>query len=354
VESTIEEWQHRIAAARATQQPLRLRGAGSKDFYGEPPSDGHAALDTRAWRGIVDYQPSELFITARCGTPLAEIESALAEHGQMLAFEPPYFGSDATLGGCIATGLSGPRRMRAGAARDFMLGARLLDGHARVRTFGGQVMKNVAGFDVSRLLAGSLGTLGILLEVSLKTLPRPVQELSLRLEMDEAGAMVACNRWVAQALPISASCWHAGTLHLRLSGAPTAIRSAQLSIGGETMDGDAFWRDLREQRHGFFGGAGDVWRLALPALTPPSQLPATGLVEWLGAQRWMRDIDDADALRSRVVSLGGHATLFRSGRRSATPRFQALSPQLLALHRRLKTAFDPDGVFNPGRMYSAF
>jgi glycolate oxidase FAD binding subunit len=357
--SIIEDWRASIATASATRTPLRVRGGGSKDFYGEPPNARHTVLDTRAYRGIVDYEPSELVITARCGTPLAEIEAALAEHGQMLAFEPPHFGEGAadtaTIGGCVAAGLSGPRRMNSGSVRDFVLGASLLDGTGCVRTFGGQVMKNVAGFDVSRLLAGSLGTLGLILDVSLKTLPRPVQEVTLRLEMNEAAAIVASNRWVAQALPLSASCWHAGTLHLRLSGAPTAIRSAQAVIGGELVaDGDAFWRHLREQRHVFFRGTGDLWRVALPALTAPGKLPATGLAEWFGAQRWLREVDDAAGLRERVAALGGHATLFRSEGETQLQRFHTLAPPLLALHRRLKSVFDPHTIFNPGRMYPDF
>jgi len=351
----IEDWRASIATARATRVPLRLRGGDSKHFYGEAPQQQHTALETRAWQGIVDYEPSELVITARCGTPLADIEAALAERGQMLAFEPPHFGSEATLGGCIASGLSGPRRMSAGSVRDFVLGARLLDGEGCIRTFGGQVMKNVAGFDVSRLLTGSLGTLGILLDVSLKTLPRPVQEVTLRLEMNEADAIVAGNRWLAQALPLSASCWHAGVLHIRLSGAPTAIRSAQAVIGGETViHGDAFWRDLREQHQAFFRDAGDLWRVSVPALTAPEQLPAAGISEWFGAQRWLRDVGDPMVLRARVALLGGHATLFRSAGKTEAPRFQPLAPPLLALHRRLKAVFDPHGIFNPGRMYSEF
>lgn len=356
MESMIEDWRARIAAASATRTPLRVRGGGSKDFYGEAPNEVHTLLDTRTYRGVVDYEPSELFITARCGTPLAEIEETLAERGQMLAFEPPHFGTGAddvaTIGGCIAAGLSGPRRMNSGAVRDFVLGARLLDGTGHVRTFGGQVIKNVAGFDVSRLLTGSLGTFGVILDVSLKTLPRPVQEVTLRLEMSEADAIVASNRWIGQALPLSASCWHAGVLHLRLSGAPTAIRSAQAQIGGEQIsDGDSLWQDLREQRHAFFHGAGDLWRISVPALVAPEQLPAIGLAEWFGAQRWLRNADDAMALRERAAALGGHATLFRSEGVAHVSRFQPLAPPLHALHQRLKAAFDPHAIFNPGRMY---
>lgn len=356
IDKMIEDWRASIATAAATHVPLRVRGGGSKDFYGETPNPAHAVIDTRAYRGVVEYEPSELYITARCGTPLSEIEATLAEHGQMLAFEPPHFSdTGATIGGCIAAGLSGPRRVSAGAVRDFVLGARLLDGTGCVRSFGGQVMKNVAGFDVSRMLAGSLGTLGVITEVSLKTLPRPVHELTLCLEMDEAAAIAATNRWMAQALPLSATCWRADVLHLRLSGAPTAIQSARMVIGGEVVaDDDAFWRDVREQRHAFFATTGDLWRVSVPALTPPSQLPGDVLSEWFGAQRWLRDVGDAKNLRAQVAALGGHATLFRSVEAARVGRFHPLAPPLLTLHQRLKAAFDPHGVFNPGRMYPDF
>ncbi|HTH94228.1 MAG TPA: glycolate oxidase subunit GlcE [Rhodocyclaceae bacterium] len=355
----IDNWRASIATASATHVPLRVRGGGSKDFYGEMPDSSHTAINTRGYRGVVEYEPSELYITARCGTPLTEIEATLAECGQMLAFEPPHFSTasdtGATVGGCIAAGLSGPRRVSAGAVRDFVLGARLLDGTGCLRTFGGQVMKNVAGFDVSRMLAGSLGTLGIITEVSLKTLPRPAQELTLCLEMDEAEAIAATNRWMAQALPLSATCWRADVLHVRLSGAPTAIQSARAIIGGEIVADDVvFWRDVREQRHAFFATPGDLWRVSVPALTSPKQLPGNALSEWFGAQRWLRDVADAAALRAHVIALGGHATLFRSADTTRVARFQPLAPALLTLHQRLKTAFDPYGVFNPGRMYPDF
>jgi glycolate oxidase FAD binding subunit len=346
---TIEQFQERVRAAAAGRQPLRIRGGGSKDWYGQR-LEGEI-LDTRGYAGIVDYEPTELVITARCGTPLAEIESVLSEHKQMLAFEPPHFGPHATLGGTIAAGLAGPRRAASGGVRDFVLGAKLLDGKGDVLSFGGQVMKNVAGYDVSRLLAGSLGTLGLLLEVSVKVLPRPVAEKTLRLEMSEGDAIRTLNEWGGQPLPVSGSCWHNGLLCLRLSGAQAAVDAAVRQIGGEIVSSCAsFWAAIREQQHPFFGGTGALWRLSLPSTSAPLALGGTQLIEWGGAQRWLRTDLDAASIRSSVAALGGHATLFRGGDKSCGV-FQPLAPALARIHEGLKAAFDPAHIFNPGRMY---
>ena len=263
---TIERFQERVRAAAADGQPLCIRGGGSKHWYGGVPQG--AILDTREHAGIVDYEPTELVITARCGTPLAEIEALLARHKQMLAFEPPHFGPDATVGGTVAAGLCGPRRATSGSTRDFVLGARLLDGKGDVLSFGGKVMKNVAGYDVSRMLAGSLGTLGLLLDVSLKVLPRPFAETTLRFEMGEIEAIRRLNEWGGQPLPLSGSAWCDGVLALRLSGAEAAVDAAVRSLGGATLpDAAAFWTDVREQRHAFFAGDGPLWRLSVPSTT---------------------------------------------------------------------------------------
>ena len=230
--TTIEVLAERVRSAADSKTPLRIRGGGTKDFYGRVTQG--EVLDTRGYSGIVDYEPTELFVTARCGTSLAELERMLAERNQMLAFEPPHFG-DATVGGAIATGLSGPRRATSGAARDFVLGVRIVDGRGRDLRFGGQVMKNVAGYDVSRFLAGSLGTLALITEVSLKVLPVPSASATMVLEASEADAIMMMNRWAGQALPISATCFADGRLHVRLSGAAAALRAAQPKIGGETL-----------------------------------------------------------------------------------------------------------------------
>ena len=205
MDAVLEKLSETVRAAGRSKRALRLRGGGTKDFYGNA-LEGEV-LDTRGYSGIVTYEPSELVITARCGTRLAATESAMRERGQMLAFEPPHFGEGATLGGMVAAGLSGPRRQAAGALRDFVLGVKIMDGRGDVLSFGGQVMKNVAGYDVSRLMAGSLGTLGIILDVSLKALPRPAAEATLRLELPEDKAIEQLNRWGGKPLAIGASAW---------------------------------------------------------------------------------------------------------------------------------------------------
>jgi glycolate oxidase FAD binding subunit len=348
----IEQFRDQVLAAAADQRPLRIRGGGSKDWYGQSLQGD--ILDTRAFSGIVDYEPTELVITARCGTPLAEIEATLAERHQMLAFEPPHFGAGATFGGAVASGLSGPRRATSGAVRDFVLGAVLMDGKGEVLTFGGQVMKNVAGYDVSRLLAGSMGTLGLMLQHSVKVLPLAVREATLRFELSEIDAIRRLNEWGGQPLPISASCWHDGVMTVRLSGAQAAVDAAVRQFGGEAVaDGRGFWASLREQQHPFFAGAESLWRLSVPPTTGAIILKGEQLIEWGGAQRWLKaDGDAATArnIRSAVTAVGGHATLFRGGDKSVGV-FQPLAPAIARIHERLKTAFDPSHIFNPGRMY---
>lgn len=351
------EWSERVRAASARGTALRLRGGGTKDFYGNEPQG--EIFDTRSWQGIESHEPSELVITARAGTPLAEVESRLAEHRQMLAFEPPHFGDGATLGGCIAAGLAGPRRASAGYAwggvRDAVLGVRVIDGRGRLLRFGGTVIKNVAGYDVSRLMAGSLGTLGLIVDASIKVLPMPALELTLEFAMDEAQALRQLNDWGAQPLPLSASCWHAGRLQLRLSGAEPAVRAAAGCLGDarEVAAAGEFWRSLREQQHPYFAGALPLWRISLPSNAAPLGLPGVQLIEWGGALRWLRSEVPADLVRARAREMGGHATLFR-GASPRTAVFTPLPPALLAIHRRLKHEFDPAGIFNPGRMYPDF
>jgi len=353
MQNIIEQFSEAIRQAAATHQPLRLRGSGSKDFYGGSLSG--TVLDVRPCRGIVSYEPKELVLTAYAGTPLVEIETLLAENGQMLPFEPPHFGAEATLGGCIAAGLSGPRRAYQGAARDFMLGVRMLDGRGDLLTFGGQVMKNVAGYDVSRLQVGAMGTLGLLLEISLKVLPRPVAETTLRFDMEQAQALDAMNRWAGQALPLSASCHHDHALTIRLSGAASAVQAARLKLGGTMIEeGGQFWRGLREQTHDFFDAEMSLWRLSLPStaqpLVLPEKSPVTELIEWGGALRWCKTRADALTVRAVAEAAGGQATIFRGADKPAGA-FHPLPVALLEIHRKLKQTFDPHGVFNIGRMY---
>ncbi len=350
--TTLQDFADRIGHATATRMPLCIRGGGSKDWYGQDVQG--TVLDTTTYRGITDYEPTELVITARCGTPLAEIEAHLAQHGQMLAFEPPHFGPGATIGGTVAAGLSGPRRQAAGAVRDFVLGAVLVDGKGETLHFGGKVMKNVAGYDVSRLLAGSLGVFGLIAEVSLKVLPQPVAECTVRLHMNEDEALRRLNEWGGQPLPVSASSWHDGVLSVRLSGARSAVDAARKRIGGELLDdADGWWRALREHDGAFFADADSMWRLSLPTVAPPLALQGTQLIEWGGAQRWLRTDADAATVRAAAGKAGGHATLFRGGDGSVGV-FQPLAPAVLAIHRQLKNVFDPAGVLNRGRMYKDF
>ncbi|CAM9744218.1 unnamed protein product [Phaeothamnion confervicola] len=350
----------RVRAAAAAGTGLRLRGGGTKDFYGGPLSGD--VLDLREYAGITSYEPSELVATARCGTPLAEFEAALAANRQMLPFEPPHFGPGATLGGCVAAGLAGPRRaangLYYGAARDYVLGCTLMDASGGAMRFGGQVMKNVAGYDVSRLATGSMGTLGAILEVSLKVLPMPVAVATLRFAVDEAGAIRRLNDWGGRPIPVSASAWEAGALAVRLEGAEAAVHSACASLGGERVEpsqADAYWQGLRNHTAPFFASSsGPLWRVSVPSTIPPIA-PAGGspfeqLVEWGGALRWWKTDADASAVRRAAKAVGGHATLFRGGNKSAGV-FTPLDPVAARLHRNVKAVFDPAGIFNRGRMY---
>lgn len=348
----ITELIEKIQHAAAHSQTLAIRGSGSKAFYGGEPQG--ATLDVAAHRGIVDYAPSELVLTARAGTPLSEIEQLLREHNQMLAFEPPYFGSHATLGGCVASGLSGPRRPYSGAVRDFVLGVGMLDGRGQQLKFGGQVMKNVAGYDVSRLLSGSLGTLGVLLDVSLKVLPLPAAALSLRFAYDIQAAIRRMNAWSGQALPLSATCWQDGQLTIRLEGTQRAIQAAREKLGGElVVDDTAFWRDIREQRATFFLSPLPLWRLSVPSTAATLMLQGTQLIEWGGALRWLLSDAVPGTIRDAAAAAGGQATLFRGGdKRSGV--FHPLPSALLAIQQRIKDNFDPHGIFNPRRLFREF
>ena len=340
----------REAGARGTR--LRIRGGGTKDFYGGA-LEGEI-LDTRSLNGIVDYEPAELVITARAGTPLAEIESTMRERGQMLAFEPPRFGASSTIGGAIAAGLSGPRRAYAGAARDFVLGVRLLDGKGTELRFGGAVMKNVAGYDVSRLMAGALGTLGVITEISVKALPLPPAEITLRQERPQAAALALMNEWAGKPYPITATSWFANELRVRLSGAESAVHAARAKLGGEALaDGGAsYWNSLRDHSFDFLR-ADPLWRVSVKSTTATLALPGEPLIEWSGALRWFAGTQDPGMMHVLAAKAGGHATLFRGGDR-ATGVFQPLAAPLMKVHRRLKKTFDPHGIFNRGRMYPDF
>ncbi|MCC2633000.1 MAG: glcE [Ramlibacter sp.] len=350
----------RVRAAAAQGTPLRIRGGGTKDFHGER-LEGEL-LETGGLRGIVNYEPSELVVTVRAGTPLAELERTLAQSGQGLPFEPPHFGAGATVGGMVAAGLSGPARASVGSVRDYVLGLNLVNGRGEELVFGGQVMKNVAGYDVSRLMVGAMGTLGLITEVSLKVLPVAPAEATLRFELPQARALQQLNAWGGQPLPLNASRWQndagTGTLFLRLRGAAAAVQSACRSLGGERVDDAQAARDwdaCREQQLPWFMASNgrDLWRLSVPQTAPVLDLPDVPFVEWHGGERWVR-VAPADGARVREAALaaGGHATLFRTPRADAAGRMTPLAPAIATIHERLKQQFDPAGIFNRGRLYA--
>ena len=373
----IDLFREQILAAAKNKTPLSIEGGGTKSWYGN--ANSYAKLDTRPYSGILEYQPEELVITACAGSSLKEIEAALAEKNQVLAFEPPHFGDNATFGGAIASGLAGPGRISVGNLRDFVLGARILDGKGQDLSFGGKVMKNVAGYDVSRLLPGSMGTLSLLLEASVKVLPRPAATTSLRCSITQVRALQLLNEWAGQPLPLSASCWTGsskggeGELTIRLAGAAAAVKAAiplmSAAVNATELDpkvATEFWAALREQKLPVFSKLSSdetLYRLALPAACGPLVLENTSgdiAFEWHGQQRWFAAASD-DATFASIKALantnGGHATRFKQGS-SVDPskqRFTLLSEQahstaLEAVQARLRAAFDPAGVFATSRL----
>ncbi|GAB3387928.1 glycolate oxidase subunit GlcE [Azotobacter armeniacus] len=335
-----------VNQAIAARTQLRIRGGDSKAFLGHAVAG--EPLDTRRHRGIVSYDPTELVVTVRAGTPLAELEQALAEQGQLLACEAPHFGT-ATVGGMVAAGLSGPRRPWAGAVRDFVLGTRLITGHGKHLHFGGEVMKNVAGYDLSRLLAGSFGCLGVITEVSLKVLPRPRACASLRLAMNVGRALTRLAEWGQQPIPLSAACHDGEALYLRLEGSEGSLAVVRQRLGGEVLD-DGFWDDLCERRLAFFADPRPLWRLSLPNAVLPLALPGTQLIDWGGAQRWLKSDAGADEIRAIAAEVRGHASCHSAG--VCDSPFHPLPAPLMRYHRQLKAQLDPQGIFNPGRLYA--
>lgn len=344
--------QQAVSQAVAEREPLQIVAGNSKAFYGRETQGKIVKLDQH--RGVINYQPSELVITARTGTPLTVIEKLLAQHGQMLAFEPPHFAATATLGGAVASGLSGPRRPFTGAARDFVLGCKMINGKAEILRFGGEVMKNVAGYDVARLMVGAMGTLGLLLEVSLKVLPLPVRERSVWFELPPARAMRFMLKLAAGSLPVSGLCYDDGRVVVRLSGTEQSVGAAVTQLGGEVGEGsDDYWLDLREQQSRFFQQPGNLWRLSVPPAAPELKLDGNWLYDWGGAQRWLKTNAPAETVFKTACQAEGHALLFR-GRDRSGEVFQPLPEKLQSLNFNLKKAFDPAAVFNPYRLSRAW
>lgn len=358
MDATLARLVDQVQTARAARGRLRIIGGDTKHFYGNPASG--EPLDIKPLAGISSYEPSELVVTVRAGTQLEYLEAVLAEKGQGLAFEPPRFIGRGTVGGMVAAGLAGPARAAAGGVRDHLLGATLLDGRGELLSFGGQVMKNVAGYDVSRTLAGSMGALGVICEVSLKVLPLPAASATLRFECEQAEALSRLNAWAGEPLPITASAWWSGMLVLRLTGARAAVQAAQRQLGGEAIDpplAAAFWRGLRDHGDEYFAAAAkaedsgaSLWRLSLPSAAAPTALPGEQLIEWGGAQRWLTTKALAASVREAAAAAGGHATLFR-GKDKSPGAFHPLPAAQLRIQRALMDAFDPDRVFDRARLY---
>ncbi len=340
--------QEQVQNAMNARSALRIHGGGSKHFMGHTTQGD--ALEVSAHRGIVEYDPCELVLTARTGTPLSEIEAALAKEGQMLPFEPPHFSAAATLGGTIACGVSGPRRPYAGAARDFVLGCKLLNGKAELLRFGGQVMKNVAGYDVSRLMVGAQGTLGVLLEVSLKVLPRPAASLTVIQECPVDEGIARMSRLLSQPVPVDAACYHAGHCYLRLAGSTEAVKHAHDLLGGEVVEkADHFWHSLREHELPFFTSAKPLYRIMVKPATPHLPISGTWLLDWGGAQRWLVSDEPLSVICTQVEKVGGHVSAWRNTTEAGPAPVAA---PLFKLHQRLKVSFDPHHIFNPGRLYA--
>jgi glycolate oxidase FAD binding subunit len=345
--------------SREHRVPVDIRGGGTKSFYGGVPTG--EPLEAGALAGISSYEPTELVVTVRAGTPLADLEAALAEHGQCLPFEPPRFAAGGTVGGMVAAGLSGPSRASAGSVRDHVLGATLLNGRGEILTFGGQVAKNVAGYDVSRLLAGSFGILGVICEVSLKVLPMNRFGATLRFDCDESQALKHLRQWASQPLAINGSSWHEDRLYVRLAGAAAAVSTACGRMGGAVLDPDdaaAWWLGLRDQTADFFCMAESslqhgecLWRLSLPGTAAEVKLPGRQLIEWNGAQRWWRTNADWRVVRAAAAAEEGNMTSARAADKSAGV-FAPVSDVLMRIHRGMKQAFDPQRIFNPGRLYA--
>lgn len=376
----IGSWLDRIRAAVADQTPLRIRGGGSKDFYG-PALQGEV-LETAALRGVRNYEPSELVVTVGAGTPLAELEALLAEQGQCLPFEPPHFAWSgaraATVGGMVASGLAGPARASVGGVRDYVLGVQLINGKGELLTFGGQVMKNVAGYDVSRLMVGSMGTLGLITEVSLKVLPRSPAEATLCFELSQHQALEQLHTWGGQPLPLNASCWvrddtpvggARDLLFVRLRGAVAAVQAAcqrmladQRGYRMDNAQAEADWALCRNQQLPFFlqtpSSEKVLWRLSVGQTTPVLDLPWAQMVEWHGGLRWLwAPPSAAQQLHAVARHHGGHATLFVAGQVGTAGTEGVLAPRNAAeqaIEARLKTSFDPHGIFNPGRLGAAY
>jgi glycolate oxidase FAD binding subunit len=347
-----DELASRVVSAYSSQTPLNIIAAGTKSFLGRQ-ADNCEPLDVTGHRGIIEYDPAELVMVSRAGTPLVEIEKVLHEHGQMLGFEPPFADAGATLGGAVAAGLAGPRRAYTGSVRDFILGTTFINGKGETITAGGKVIKNVAGFDLFRPMARSMGTLGVLLKVALRVLPLPEQERTLlHEESDELSALRKMNQWPMETQAISASSWDGTHIRIRLSGSESGIAHASAHIGGDQMDEVSYWRDLTNFKLDFFQQPGRLWRVSVAPMSAALGLSTHQLIDWGGAQRWLKTDETPASIRARADQLGGFAECFSPD--PNVPTYHPLNGIALATEKRLKTALDPAGILNPGRLHPGF
>lgn len=347
-----QQLQEQVLQARNAGHKLNIVGGGTKAFMGRAADPDAGTLDVAGHSGIVDYHPVELVLTVRAGTTLTEIEATLAEEGQVLHFEPPHFGEGSTIGGTLACNLSGPGRPWAGSVRDQVLGVRLINGKGEHLRFGGQVMKNVAGYDVSRLQAGALGTLGVMTEISMKVMPKPAATLTLVQDMAMEDVIHYMNSRAAEPKPITAACWHDGKVYLRLSGARSAVEATAEKWSGEVMEsGEHFWRQIQDMQHDFFTGDDPLWRFSIGSTAVTPALEGPWLIDWAGSQRWYRGAGEIRKMEALAKAAGGQVSLFRGGDREGEVMHH-LPEALRGIQRRVKNSFDPDGIFNPGRLYS--
>lgn len=343
-----QELQQQVMQALAQQQPVTLRGGGSKEFL--TPASEHPIISVRQHQGMIDYHPSELVLTARAGTLLTDIETTLAESGQMLPFEPPRYSDRATLGGTVATGLSGPMRPFTGSVRDYVLGCTLINGKGEIVKFGGQVMKNVAGYDVSRLMVGAMGTLGVLLDISIRVIPAFPDEQHITQTMNQQQALLTMRNLRSENLPISGLAYDGEQLHIRLGGTHSAVKTTSQKLGGEIQHTNNFWTQLRDHQHRFFQQNRPLWRLSVPPASKEINVDGEQLIDWGGGLRWLKTIQPAEQVFALAASVGGHARLFRHAVKGQMRQPQ-LPDSLLAMHEKIKHSFDPQAIFNPGQLY---
>lgn len=399
--TTAEETRAIVADALASKTPLQIIGSGTRRGLGRPVAADHV-LSLQNLSGVSLYEPDELVMRAGPGTPMDQIRMQLDQHGQMLAFEPPDYGpllgnaaGEGTIGGILAGNLAGPRRIKAGAARDHFLGVEAVSGRGELFKSGGRVVKNVTGYDLCKLMAGSWGTLGAMTEVTVKVLPAPEKTRTVLIACaDVAPAVAAMNRALSSPHDVSGAAWipqsaasRSGVSYIAGGGAALAairVEGIGASVGARcaslreelaefgdieelhTQNSLTFWREIRDVRllDGDGVKPGVVWRISLPPDAAPKLLDhlyaavdIEAFLDWGGGLIWARVTGMTDAgsyvIRRAMMACGGHATIMRAdiATRTTVPVFHPESRTVERLTRNIKEAFDPEGILNPGRMY---